>query len=60
MNKTFESFMSIPDEERRDVFNAAAVRLDTPPSYIEKDFWVCLMLEALYNRMPNGHPRLLF
>ena len=35
-------------------------RLDTLPSYIEKDFWVCLVLDRLYNRLPDGHPRLLF
>ena len=60
MNGAFESFLSIPEQDKRDVFDAAAGRLDTLPSYIEKDFWVCLVLEALYNGMPDGHPRLLF
>ena len=27
---------------------------------MEKDFWVCFVLEVLYNRMPVGHPRLPF
>ncbi len=27
---------------------------------MEKDFWVCLVLDALFNRLPEGHPRLLF
>ena len=35
-------------------------RLDTLPGYVEKDFWVCLVLDALFNRRPEGHPRLLF
>ena len=56
----FDAFLSLPDRDRRDVFEAAATRLDTPPGYVEKDFWVCLVLETLYNRMPEGHPRLLF
>ena len=63
MNETldsFKSFLSLPEEGRRDVFEAAASRLDTPANYVEKDFWVCLALEALYNQLPEGHPRLLF
>ena len=60
MNGTFESFLALPEQDKRDVVDAAASRLDTLPSYIEKDFWVCLVLEALYNRMSDGHPRLLF
>ncbi len=63
MNRTLESFkafLALPDQGKRDVFEAAASRLDTLPSYVEKDFWVCLVLEALYNWMPAGHPRLLF
>ncbi len=63
MNGTLESFASLlalPDQGKRDVFEAAASRLDTLPNYVEKDLWVCLVLEALYNRLPDGYPRLLF
>ena len=60
MNGDSESFLSLPKQDRRDVFEAAASRLDTLPGYVEKDFWVCLVLDALYNRLPDGHPRLLF
>lgn len=28
--------------------------------YVEKDFWVCLVLDMLYNGLPAGHPKLLF
>ena len=58
--ESFASFLALPDQDKRDVFGAAASRLDTLPSYVEKDFWVCLVLESLYNRLPEGHPRLLF
>lgn len=58
--ESFASFLALPDQGKRDVFEAAASRLDTLPSYVEKDLWVCLMLEVLYNRLPDGHPRLLF
>ncbi len=60
MKGTLKSFLALPERDKRDVFEAAAGRLDTLPSYIEKDFWVCLVLDALYNRLPDGHPNLLF
>ncbi|MYD94229.1 MAG: nucleotidyl transferase AbiEii/AbiGii toxin family protein [Chloroflexi bacterium] len=58
--ESFASFLALPDQDKRDVFEAAASRIDTLPSYVEKDLWVCLVLEALYNRLPDGHPRLFF
>ncbi len=60
MTGGFGSFLSLPEQDRRDVFQAAAARLDTLPGYVEKDFWVCLVLDALFNRRPEGHPRMLF
>ena len=60
MNGNSESFLSLPEQDLRDVFEAAASRLDTLPGYVEKDFWVCLVLDVLYNRLPDGHPKLLF
>ncbi len=60
MNKAFDTFLMLPDRERRDVFDAAAERLDTLATYIEKDFWVCQVLNALYHDLPDNHPRLLF
>ncbi|MYJ70219.1 MAG: nucleotidyl transferase AbiEii/AbiGii toxin family protein, partial [Rhodospirillaceae bacterium] len=42
----FASFLALSDQDRRDVFAAAANRLDTVPGYVEKDFWVCLVLDA--------------
>ena len=60
MTGGFEPFLALPEQDRRDVFEAAAARLDTLPGYVEKDFWVCLVLDALFNRRPEGHPRLLF
>ncbi len=56
----FASFLALPEQERRDVFAAAARRLNTAPGYVEKDFWACLVLETLFNRLPAGHPQLLF
>ena len=58
--ESFKSFLALPGQDRQDVFEAAARRHGTLSSYIEKDFWVCFVLEVLYNRLPVGHPRLLF
>ena len=60
MSGTLQAFLALPEREKRDVFEAAASRLDTLPSYIEKDLWVCLVLDTLFNRLPDSHPRLLF
>lgn len=50
MTGGFESLLALPEHDRRDVFEAAASRLDTVPGSVEKDFWVCLVLDALFNR----------
>ena len=60
MNGDFKSLLSLPEQDRRDVFEATASRLDTLPGYVEKDFWVCLVLGVVFNRLPKGHPRLIF
>ena len=58
--EAFASFLALPERDRRDVFTAASRRLDTAPDYVEKDFWVCLVLDLLFNALPEGHPKLLF
>ena len=60
MNEACASFFALTDQDKRDVLEAAASRLGTLPAYVEKDFWVCFVLDALYNGLPNGHPKLLF
>lgn len=49
-----------PSRERLDLFLATANRLGAPVGNIEKDFWVCWTLDALYHRRPSDGPRLLF
>ena len=58
--EAFASFLALPEQDRRDVFTAASRRLGTAPDYVEKDFWVCLVLNLLFNALPEGHPKLLF
>ena len=60
MNEDLLHFLSLAERDKRDVFAAAANRLDTLPSYVEKDLWVCIVLDALYNSLPDRHPKLLF
>ncbi|GLS32053.1 Nucleotidyl transferase AbiEii toxin, Type IV TA system [Mesorhizobium albiziae] len=42
------------------MFTTTAQRLNSTPQNIEKDFWVCWTLDALFNGLPNDSPRLLF
>ena len=58
--EAFASFLALPERDRRDVFTAASRRLATAPDYVEKDFWVCLVLDLRFNALPEGHPGLLF
>ena len=55
-----KELLSASEQDRRDVFEATARRLDTLPGYVEKDLWACIVLDVLYNRLPAGHPNLLF
>lgn len=60
MNADFQTVIAAADAERRDLFLGAAARLGTAVQNVEKDFWVCWTLDALFNGMPAGGPRLLF
>ena len=60
MNPAFNSVITASDAERRDLFLGTAARLGTAVQNVEKDFWVCWTLDALFNGLPAGGPRLLF
>lgn len=60
MNADFQAVIAAADVERRDLFLGAAARLGTAVQNVEKDFWVCWTLDALFNGLPDGGPRLLF
>jgi hypothetical protein len=60
MTDGFQTVLAASDEERRDLFVGAADRLRTNEQNIEKDFWVCWTLDALFNELEAGGPRLLF
>ena len=60
MNADFQVVIGATDADRRDLFWGAAARLGTPVQNVEKDFWVCWTLDALFNGLPADGPRLLF
>jgi hypothetical protein len=60
MTEGFQTVLAASDEERRDLFVGAADRLRTNEQNIEKDFWVCWTLNALFNELEADGPRLLF
>ena len=60
MNPAFHNVITASDAERRDLFLGAAAHLGTAVQNVEKDFWVCWTLDALFNGLEVGGPRLLF
>ena len=60
MNAAFRQVIAAKDAERLELFLATARRLGTAVQNVEKDFWVCWVLDVLFNGMGEGHPRLLF
>ena len=60
MNPDFDRLLRASAQDRRGLFLATAARLGTTVQNVEKDFWVCWTLDALFNGMEAGGPRLLF
>lgn len=60
MNPDFNRLLAASAADRRDLFLATAARIGTTVQNVEKDFWVCWTLDALFNGLPPGGPRLLF
>lgn len=60
MNGAYLQIISASDDDRRALFLSSAGRLGTTVQNVEKDFWVCWTLDALFNGLPSDKPRLLF
>jgi hypothetical protein len=60
MNAAYLDIITATDADRSAVFAEAAARLGTAIQNVEKDFWVCWTLDALFNGLDAGNPRLLF
>jgi hypothetical protein len=59
VNPAFDEILGTDEETRRGLFATTAQRLGTTLQNVEKDFWVCWTLDALFNELTDG-PRLLF
>lgn len=59
MNPNYDLVLASDGETQAGLFTTTAQRLGTTPQNVEKDFWVCWTLDALFNGLPAG-PRLLF
>jgi hypothetical protein len=60
MNPAYDQVLSADPETRMGLFSTTAQRLGSTPQNVEKDFWVCWTLDALFNGLAPGGPRLLF
>lgn len=60
MNPAYDAVLAAGDAAMLGAFDTAAARLGTTSQNVEKDFWVCWTLDALFNGLPEGGPRLLF
>jgi hypothetical protein len=60
MNPAFDEVLIAGSEAMLSAFDTTALRLGTTSQNIEKDFWVCWTLDALFNGLKEGGPRLLF
>ena len=60
MNPQFQKILAASPEDRRDLFLETANRLPSTLQNVEKDFWVCWVLDLLFNGAEAGEPRLLF
>ena len=56
----YRQVIAAPPRDRLDLFLETANRLSAPVGNVEKNFWVCWILNALYRERLAGRPRLLF
>jgi hypothetical protein len=60
MNAQFHRIIAASPDDRLGLFLSTAHRLGTPVQHVEKDFWVCWILDLLFNGRKDDEPRLLF
>jgi hypothetical protein len=59
MNPDYAKFDKLTELDRKDVFEAAADRLGTTVQAVEKDLWVCRVIDALFRGL-GSRPKLYF
>ena len=60
MNSAYDEVLAAGADAMLSAFDTTAQRFGTTSPNIEKDFWVCWTLDALFNGLKEGGPRLLF
>ena len=60
MNPAYQKIIASSEDDRRGLYVSAAARVGTTVQNIEKDFWVCWTLDALFHRLKAGGPHRLF
>ena len=60
MHQTFIEILRSSADERRALFSTVAADLETRAENIEKDLYVCWVLDFLFNRRPDDPIRLYF
>ena len=50
-----EAYLNLDADDQKDILQTAAAELGRQGAVLEKDIWVCWVLETLFS-MPNGHP----
>lgn len=58
MNESYLRVIASSPEDKLGLFLSTANRLGTPIQNVEKDFWVCLVLDLLFNGREDNEPRL--
>jgi hypothetical protein len=54
MNPAFDEVLAAGSDAMLSAFDTTALRLGTASQNIEKDFWVCWTLDALFNGLKEG------
>ena len=60
MNEAYRRITTATERERQDLFVSSARRIGITEQSVEKDFWVCWTLDALFHGRRENAPRLLF
>lgn len=60
MTDGFKTVLSASEKDCRDLLVSARGRIGSVEQNIEKDCWMCWILDALFNGLQPGGPRLLF
>lgn len=56
----YRELLRASDRDRAGAFAEAAIAMETSPQNVEKDFWICLLLDAVFLESSRRWPRMAF